>query len=166
MTMRRAMVVAAFALVLPLAAGPAAAQVVSIPPQAPPCIKEFLRLRKDTETKGKAIQVVQHKATPQIACKLFNSYSAAEEKMLKYAEKNSTWCGIPGQVVASIKKGHARTLEIRTRVCRVAAEGPPRPPGPSLSDALGGAIPDANNIKTGHGTFDTLTGTPLGETAK
>ena len=35
--------------------------------------------------------------------------------------------------------------------------------GPSLSDVLGGsAVPDANNIKTGRGTFDTLTGTPLG----
>jgi hypothetical protein len=46
------------------------------------------------------------------------------------------------------------------------AAQPQRPAGPSLSDALGGPIPDSSNIKTGRGTFDTLTGTPLGNTAK
>jgi hypothetical protein len=30
-----------------------------------------------------------------------------------------------------------------------------------LSDALSGPVPDSNNIKTGRGTFDTLTGNPL-----
>jgi hypothetical protein len=163
MTSRRAVIVAAFTLGVPLIAAPVAAQVVPVPTQAPPCVQEFIRLRNDTARKGKAIQDASHKTTPQVACRLFTTYSAAEEKMLNYAEKQSTWCGIPDQVIAEIKKGHAQTLKIRTRVCRVAAEGPPRPPGPTLSDALGGVVPDANNIKTGHGTFDTLTGTPLGQ---
>jgi hypothetical protein len=98
---------------------------------------------------------------PKEACRLFTVFTAAEAKMLKYAVDNATWCGIPPQVIDSIKQGHARSSQLRTKICRVAA-APPRPTGPSLSDALGGPIPDSNNIKTGRGTFDTLTGTPLG----
>jgi hypothetical protein len=100
--------------------------------------------------------------SPQVACKLFNSFSAAEGKLLKYAAANSAWCGIPEDIVTTLKQAHGRTDEIRTRICKIAAAGPPRPAGPSLSDALGGTVPDSSNIKTGHGTFDTLTGTPLG----
>ena len=61
-------------------------------------------------------------------------------------------------------QGHAKTTEIRAKVCEAAAR-PQAPAGPSLSEALGSsAIPDANNIKTGRGTgtYDTLTGSPLG----
>ena len=62
-----------------------------------------------------------------------------------------------------MKQQHAKTVQIQTQVCRAAA-APPRPQGPSLSDALGGsAVPDVNNIRTGRGTYDTLTGTPLGK---
>jgi hypothetical protein len=45
----------------------------------------------------------------------------------------------------------------------MAEAPPPRPAGPSLSDALTSPVPDANNIKTGRGTFDTLTGSPIGK---
>ena len=94
------------------------------------------------------------------ACQLFNAFVAAQSKMLKYATDNATWCGIPNQVVSDLKGGITKTSEIRTRVCQAAA-APPRPAGPSLSDALSGPVPDSNNIKTGRGTFDTLTGNPL-----
>ncbi len=80
--------------------------------------------------------------------------------MLKYAVENSVWCGIPPQIIDAIKKGHAKSTEMRTRICRVAA-APVRPPGPTLSDALSNPVPSSNNIKTGGGTFDTLTGSPL-----
>jgi len=165
MNLRRAAFIAAFASVLPAAAAPAAAQFQPAPPQQqePPCIKEFVRLRGDAEKKAAAIKAAsEHKASPQVACKLFNSFSAAEAKMLKYATDNSVWCGIPAQVLNGMKQAHAKTTVLRTRVCRIAAAGPPRPAGPSLSDALGGNVPDSSNIKTGHGTFDTLTGNPLG----
>lgn len=165
MNLRRAAVIAAFASVLAAAAAPAAAQFQPAPQgqQPPPCVKEFLRLRGIAEKKAAAIRAAsERKAPPKEACKLFNSFSAAEAKMLKYATDNSVWCGIPAQVLSGIKKSHARTTELRTKVCRVAAAGPPRPAGPSLSDALVGNVPDSSNIKTGHGTFDTLTGTPLG----
>ena len=54
-----------------------------------------------------------------------------------------------------------KVAEIRTKVCQVAA-APQRQQGPSLSDALSAPVPDSNNIKTGRGTYDTLTGSPLG----
>jgi hypothetical protein len=166
MNLRLGAFIAVFALVLPAAAAPAVAQFQPAPQQQqqePPCVKEFLRLRGDVEKKAAAIRTAgQHKAPPQVACKLFNTFSTAEAKMLKYATDNSVWCGIPPQAITNMKQAHAKTTEMRTKICRIAAAGPPRPAGPSLSDALGGNVPDSSNIKTGHGTFDTLTGTPLG----
>lgn len=161
MNLHRALLVAACAV--PFAAGAAHAQFPQQPPQAPPCVQAFGKLRDDTQQKALAIrQASQRKASPKEACHLFTAFTTAEEKMLKYAVDNAAWCGIPPQVIDSIKKGHAQSSEMRIKICRVAA-APPRPAGPSLSDALGGPIPDANNIKTGHGTFDTLTGSPLGK---
>jgi hypothetical protein len=65
-------------------------------------------------------------------------------------------------VLTGIQQQHVKTLEIRGKVCQAAAAGPPRPAGPSLSDALSAPITDSKNIKSGGGTFDTLTGSPLG----
>jgi hypothetical protein len=175
MNLRRAVFIAA--CVIPLAAGAAHAQFQPSPQQqapqqqapqqaqqAPPCVQEFMRLRSDAEKKAAAIrQASARKASPKEACGLFNTFSASEAKMVKYAEDNSVWCGIPPQIVDSIKTGHTRTVEIRTKVCNAAAQAPMAPRGPSLSDALGSPVPDSNNIKTGRGTFDTLTGTPLGK---
>lgn len=135
--------------------------------QEPPCFKEFSALRAETEKRGKAIQAAgKRKVTPQVACKLFNSLIAAEAKFIKFTEENIKACGIPPQVPAQIKEGHVKVVQIRDRVCQAAAAGPARPPGPSLSDALGTTrLPDSSNIKTGKGggTFDTLTGSPLGQ---
>ncbi len=161
MNLRRALFIAA--CLLPSAAGTAAAQ---FPPparqQEPPCIKEFGKLRDDAAKKASAIQAASARhAEPREACQLFNSFSAAESKMIKYAADNSVWCGIPPQVIQNLKQAHVRTTEIRTKVCQVAA-APPRPSAPSLSDALNAPIINSNDIKTGRGTYDTLTGTPLG----
>jgi hypothetical protein len=82
--------------------------------------------------------------------------------MLKYASDNSVWCGIPPQVAVNLKQSVSKMSEVRTRVCQAAA-APIQQQGPSLSDALTGPVPDSNNIKTGRGTFDTLTGSPLGK---
>lgn len=167
MILRRALFIAA--CVSPLALGAASAQQTFQPvpqtPQAqqePPCVQEFAKLRDDAQKKALAIRnASQRKASPKEACHLFNVFSAAEGKMLKYAQDNAVWCGIPKQVIDTIKKSHGRTDEIRTKVCRVAA-APPRPTAPTLSDALTAPIPNANNIKSGHGTFDTLTGPAIG----
>jgi hypothetical protein len=150
------------------AAGQASAQMQPAPQQdqqqAPPCVQEFMKLRTDTEKKAMAIrQASARKASPKEACGLFNSYSVAEERMLKYATDNTVWCGIPQQIVDQIKTSHTRTAELRTKICNAAAQAPMAPRGPSLSDALGSPVPDSNNIKTGRGTFDTLSGSALGK---
>lgn len=162
MSLRRALLIAA--CIVPATVGQAAAQFQAAPTQQqePPCIAEFGKLREATEKKALAIKAAsERKATPKVACGLFNDFSAAEAKMIKYAADNAVWCGIPPQIIENMKKGHARTTDIRTKVCQAAAQ-PARPSAPSLSDALTGPVPDSNNIKTGRGTFDTLTGTPLG----
>jgi len=157
MTLRRALFIAAFTL---LAAWPAAAQFE--PQQQPPCLQEFMKLRADAEHKARAIKAANdRKATAQEACRLFNAFSASEAKLIKYATENGTWCGIPPEAMVEMKKGHSRTEEIRTKVCQIAATQP-RPAGPTLSDSLSAPVPSANNIKTGKGTYDTLTGSPLG----
>jgi hypothetical protein len=171
MNLRRASLIAA--CVIPFAAGAALvadtanAQFTPAPQQQqqePPCVQQFTKLRDDTQKKALAIrEASQHKVPAKEACKLFNVFSAAEAKMLKYAEDNQVWCGIPKQIVESIKQGHTKSTAIRVRVC-AAAEAPARSAAPSLSDALGSPTPNSNNIKTGHGTgtFDTLTGPALG----
>jgi hypothetical protein len=161
MNMRRALFITAL-LVPSVVAGPAVAQ---FPPQQqePPCFKAFSKLRDDTQQKGLAIQKASKaKVGPQVACRLFTALTTAEAKMVKYAVENATWCGIPAQALEQMKQGHAKANQIRAKICRVAA-APPPPSGPTLSDALGGGIPNANNIKTGRGTYDTLTGSALGD---
>jgi hypothetical protein len=163
MSLRRALFIAVCAL--PLGAVAAHAQFQQPQQEPPPCIKEFLKLRAVYDTRGKAIQAASQqkvKPGPQEACKLFNSLLAAEAKMLKYAEANTgTWGCIPADIVQQIKTAHAQTSETRAKICRVAA-APAAPRGPSLSDALTAPVPSESNIKTGRGTFDTLTGSPLG----
>ncbi|MGB8513685.1 MAG: hypothetical protein WCB78_21715 [Pseudolabrys sp.] len=132
------------------------------PQQMPPCVQEFFKLRDDAEKKAAAIKAANdRKAPPKEACVLFTALANSQTKMLKFANENGSWCGIPANVIEQIKLGTAKVTEIRTKVCQVAA-APPRPQGPSLSDALSAPVPDSNNIKTGRGTFDTLTGSPLG----
>ena len=158
MSMRRAL--AAAVVLIPLATGQAAAQ---FPGQEPPCLKDFAVLRNDTEKKGMAIKAASDRHVPASeACHLLNLFTVAEAKMIKYAETNAAWCGIPPDVVKQMKQSHAKALNMRTVVCKAAA-APAAPAGPSLSDALGAPIAVApDSIKPGRGTFDTLTGTPLG----
>ena len=176
MNLRWALLIAAVAFAG--AAGPATAQFqpgppqpfqsppspFDQPPQQPPaCLQGFIALRNDTEHKAQAVMEAQkRKVALSEACKLITAFATAEEKMLKYAKENSSSCGIPPEVIQQISLGHTKSNELRTRICKLAA-APPRPAGPSLSDALGSGIPNANNIKTGRGTYDTLTGSPIGK---
>jgi hypothetical protein len=128
----------------------------------PPCVAEFGKLRDEAQKKAQAIQRAgQQKVPPKEACHLFNLFAAAEEKILKYVMTNKASCGVPDEVIKQIRTDHTRTSEIRTKICKVA-EAPPRPAGPSLSDTVTSPVPDSRNIRSG-GTFDTLTGNPLGK---
>jgi hypothetical protein len=162
MNLRRALLIAACLMLGAVRTAAAQFQPAGPQQEPPPCVKEFMGLRDDAAKKAAAIRTASaRKAPAQEACGLFNTFSAAEAKMMKFAEDNLVWCGIPPQVIAGIKEQHAKTVEIRTKVCQAAA-APQRPAGPSLSDAFGAPVTDSKNIKTGRGTFDTLTGTPLG----
>jgi hypothetical protein len=147
----------------PIPQQPGASPWNTAPQQEPPCIAEFGKLRDDAQKKAGAIRAAsERKAEPKEACALFRAFSAAEAKLIKFAADNATTCGIPPTVGTTLKQQHVKTVDIQTQVCRAAA-APPRPQGPSLSDTLGGsAVPDVSNIRTGRGTYDTLTGTPLG----
>lgn len=127
-------------------------------------MKDFLPLRTDAQKKAEAIQAAsKRKASPVQACPLFNAFYAAEGKALKFAETNAATCGIPKQAIDQMKDSHNRTAQVRERVCQAAAQMKQQPAGPTLGEALGTSrVPDAGNIKPGRGTFDTLTGTPLG----
>jgi len=163
MNLRRATFAACTVL---LCAGVANAQfqpAQPAPPQKePPCVQEFFKLRDDAEKKAAAIKAANERKVPaKEACVLFGTFVAAQQKLFKYASENSVWCGIPPQVVDGLKQGIAKVSEVRTKVCQAAASPAAQPP--SLSDALTNPVPDSNNIKTGRGTFDTLTGSPIGK---
>jgi hypothetical protein len=153
--------------IVPIYVGAANAQFQPVQPaqpqqEPPPCVQEFLKLREVAEKKAAAIKMAsEHKASAREVCPLFGALLAAQTKMLNYANDKGVWCGIPPNVAGQIKQGVAKISEIRTRVCQAASA--PAAQAPSLSDALSSPIPDSNNIKTGRGTFDTLTGTPLGK---
>lgn len=121
-----------------------------------------MKLRDAAQTRATAIRTAsQRRIPPKEACGLFNAFSEAEVKMIKFATDNGPRCGIPPDIVKGLKQNHTKTVELQTRVCQAAAS-PQGPAAPSLSDALSAPVPNAGNIKTGRGTYDTLTGTPLG----
>ncbi len=107
------------------------------PPGAEECQNGFLPLRKDAEDKAKLIQAAgKRKAPPTEACKLIGNFSQAETKMIKFVETHAQKCGIPAQVSDQMKKGHANTEKLLTKVCSVAAQmqQAPAAAGPSLSE--------------------------------
>ena len=148
-------------------AGPAA---LGAPPQAgggpsEACMKNFVPLREEAEKRGKLIKAASDRhAQPDEACKLIESYSSAELKMMEYVKANSTKCGIPPQISEQMKKGHAGTEAMIKKVCGMAqAQNQRGPAGPSLSEVLGSAavLPEATPTKKGGSAFDTLNGNVL-----
>jgi hypothetical protein len=128
----------------------------------PPCLQKFLPMRAEAEKRAGALQAgINKKKPPPELCQLFRNFSEAEEKVVSYAVANQTGCGIPPDAVASMKKNHAKTTEVRDKVCAVAQQ-PARPAGPNLGEALGfGGLPSAETTRAGTGTLDSLSGNPL-----
>ena len=138
------------------------------PPQAgganEACMKNFVPLREEAEKRGKAIKAAsERRAQPDEACKLIESFSKAELKMMEYIKLNSTKCGIPPHISEQMKKGHAGTEAMLKKVCAAAQAQQRGPAGPSLSEVLGSsaALPEATATKKGGSTFDTLNGNVL-----
>jgi hypothetical protein len=129
-------------------------------PAVPPQCQELLGLRDAVQKHGIALQTAsKRKASPKEACRLLKNFVGAEAKMMKAIEKNGASCGVPGDVLPKMRDGHTKVSAFAKQVCEAAAQ-PQRPPGPSLSEALGTSTP-IPETKKGIGTFDTLTGNPL-----
>jgi hypothetical protein len=131
-------------------------------PGTPPCMSQFLPMRAEAEKRAGVLQAgINKKKSPPELCQLFRGFSEAEAKVVKFAVANQTGCGIPPDAVAMMKKNHAKTTEVRDKVCSVA-EKPAQPAGPNLGEALGfGSLPNAETTRSGTGTLDTLSGNPL-----
>jgi hypothetical protein len=136
------------------------------PPGGDACMKGFVPLREEAEKRGKLIKAAsERKAPPDEACKLIRNFAASEVKMIKYIEANASKCGIPPQIGDQMKTGHANTEKMQNQVCNVAQQAATqqRAAAPSLSEALGtsAGVPEAQSVKKGGSTFDTLNGNVL-----
>jgi hypothetical protein len=122
----------------------------------------FPAIRSEAEKGALAIRAAgERKAEREEVCNLFKVFTAKEAKVVKFLDTNQRVCGVPPQAVKVAKANHSKSLEVRNKICSAGPSGPP--PGPSLSDALGGPIiaDDAAAKQPGRGTFDTLTGNVL-----
>jgi hypothetical protein len=150
-------------------AGGAPTQRMGAPPPAAggpseACMKGFVPLREEAEKKGKLIKAaIERHAQADEACKLVESYSKAELKMMEYVKLNQTKCQIPPQISEQMKKGHEGTQATMKKACDAAQAQARGPAGPSLSEVLGSsaALPEATTTKKGGSTFDTLNGNVL-----
>lgn len=129
------------------------------PPQPSGVCANFPRLRDDAKAKAEQVSLIGKKhGDRKEMCTAVQSFTAAEDKVVKFLEDNKAGCGVPDQAVAQAKAMHVNTVKFRDTVC---AEGP-KPKAPTLSDAIGSTPLDTStNTKTGRGTLDTLTGNPL-----
>ncbi len=120
----------------------------------------FPKLRDDAAQKANMVQEIGKKHGDRAAmCAAVTRFYDAEQKVVKFLEDNKTACGVPNDAVQQAKVIHANTMKFKDTVC---AEGP-KPKIPTLSDAITTTPVDTpKNTKTGPGTFNTLTGNPLG----
>jgi hypothetical protein len=139
---------------------PGAMPAAAAPPAASPCA-QFAPLNVTAREKGEAIGAAQKRhADRKEMCTLVSKFSVAEAAVIKFLETNQTWCGVPPEAIKVAKANHEKTLKFRELACAPA----PTPKIPTLSDAIGTPKLDTGkNTKTGHGTFDTLTGNPLAQ---
>src|SRR6478609_244139 len=138
------------------------------PPTAGPseaCMKGFMPLREEAEKRGKLIKAASdRKAPPDEACKLIKNFGHAELKMIAYVQTNSAKCEIRPQIADLFLNDTTTTEKMQNQVCNVAQQAATRgPAGPSLSEVLGSsaALPEAQPVKKGGSTFDTLNGNVL-----
>ena len=129
----------------------------------PPQCSQFQTLSQAAAQKASVVQAaMKSKAERKEVCAALTNFVTAESAVIKFLVDNKTWCGVPDQVIVASKENHEKSMKFKTAACN---DTTPHPKAPSLSDALGTPTVDsASNTKTGHGgTFDTLTGNPLGK---
>ena len=122
--------------------------------------EDFIPIRSAAEQEAAAIRAAgERKAPREQVCGMFKRFAVTEAKLVKFLVSHKSQCGIPQEAITSAQSNHSKTVQIRNAVCAAAAP----PPGPTLSDALGGPIiaDDTSAKQPGRGTFDTLTGNVL-----
>jgi hypothetical protein len=141
--------------------GAAQPQGQAAAPQGTVQCNDFAKLTTEAQKRSTAVgEALKTKADRKQICVLMTNFVAAETTVVKFLVDNKVWCGVPDQVITVSKVNHEKSLKFRTQAC---SDDGPHPKAPSLSDAIKTPTVDTSkNIKTGHGTFDTLTGNPLG----
>ena len=130
------------------------------PPGGIQC-SDFAKLTAEAQKRSSLVSAaMKAKADRKELCTLMTNFVAAETSVVKFLEANKVWCGVPDDAITVSKANHEKSMKFRTMAC---SEEGPRPKAPSLSDAIKAPSVDTDkNTKTGRGTFDTLTGNPLG----
>jgi hypothetical protein len=59
---------------------------------------------------------------PQAFCFKSAGLIRAEGALIAYMEKNKDWCGVPDEVLASLKASHAKTTDFGGKACVAAAK--------------------------------------------
>ena len=128
-------------------------------PPPPGVCANFPKLRDEAKARAEAVSVVgKRKGDRKEMCAAVQTFTAAEEKVVKFLDDNKSACGVPDQAITQARAMHANTVKFRDTVC---AEGP-KAKVPTLSDAIGTpSLDTGKNTRTGRGTLDTLTGNPL-----
>jgi hypothetical protein len=129
--------------------------------QGSPC-DQFPQINGEAQKRGAAVTAaIKAKADRKQVCTLMTTFVNSEAAVLKFLEDNKTWCGVPDQIITMTKANHEKSLKFRTAAC--SEDAGPRPKAPTLSDAIKQPTVDSTTTtKAGSGTFDTLTGSPLG----
>ena len=158
--MKRGLAIASYAV---LAACLAGAALRAAPAQAQSGVQcsQFAVLNEDTQKKANAVTAsMKAKADRKQICELMKVFVAAEAKVVNFLVTNQSWCGVPPQAVTMAKANHEKSIKFRDVACTEA----PQAKAPSLSDAIKTEpVDSATNTKTGgYGTFNSLTGNPLG----
>jgi hypothetical protein len=87
------------------------------------CANGYTQLREDAENKGRLIAAArERRAPPDEACRLLDSFRAAEAKLIKYIETNAAKCAIPPHIAAGLNAGHKNTTDLKTKVCTLAEQ--------------------------------------------
>lgn len=130
----------------------------------PPCLAKFVPLREEMEKHFLAAKAALNRKPADAAdvCAKLSKLSPAQISLVKFVQQNNdpSTCPFPAGFADRIKADNVHVEDIRKQAC-AAASRPPRPAGPTLSDALSPPPPTKDNTKTGGGTLDSLFGNPI-----
>ena len=75
----------------------------------------------DINTMAAASRKEKKPVDPGVFCAKTHALTAIEDSLLAYMNKNKDWCGIPDDVIESLKASHAKSIEFGGRACVAAA---------------------------------------------